>query len=86
MDSDVTALGIVAHAAASFYLAIDGLIAASLLMLTDLNTVNSLHIYGDNRHADRHVTGTCIAIFDPFHYILISRNDLLTGLVLHFLI
>ena len=85
MDSNVRALGIVAHAATSFHPVIDGLIAARLLLiLTDLNSVNSLHICGDNRHADCHVTGVDISIFDRFHYIRISRNDLLTGLVLHF--
>ena len=87
MDSNVRALDIVAHAATSFHPVIDDLIAARLLIiLTDLNSINSLRICGDNRHADRHVTGIDISIFDRrFHYIRVSRNDLLTGLVLHFL-
>ena len=85
MDSNVRALDIVAHAATSFQTVIDDLIDARLLKLSDLNSVNSLRICGDNRHADRHVTGIDISIFDRrFHYIRVSRNDLLTGLVLHF--
>ena len=85
MDSYVAALGIVAHAATPLHtVVIYDLIDASLLILTELNSVNSLHLWGDNRHADCHVTSTGVAIFYRFHAYSICRNDLLTGLVLHF--